>query len=78
MKANIGTTNRVIRAIIGLAIIGAGIYYKNWFGALGVIPLLSAATGCCFLACGAKSCDMKAPKNEEKGEHKHGEGCCHH
>lgn len=75
MKANMSTTNRVIRALIGLAIIGAGIYYKNWFGALGVLPILSSAIGYCPLCCGGKSCEMK---KEEKHEHKHGEGCCHH
>ncbi len=75
MKANMNRTNRLIRAIIGLAIIGAGIYYKNWFGGLGIIPILSSAIGYCPLCCGGKSCEMK--KEEEKHEHKHGDGCSH-
>lgn len=68
-------TNRIIRVIVGLAIIGAGIYYKNWFGALGIIPLVSAAIGYCPLCCGGKSGE---PKKETSDEHKHGDGCCHH
>ncbi len=78
MKANMSTLNRVIRAAIGLAIIGAGIYYKSWFGALGVLPILSAAIGYCPLCCGGGSCEMKKDAPQDKGEHKHGEGCCHH
>ncbi len=75
MKSNMNTKERVIRAVIGLAIIGAGVYFQNWFGAIGVLPILSAAFGCCPLACGGKTCETKT---EAKDEHKHGEGCCHH
>jgi len=76
MKANMSILNRVIRAVIGLLIIGAGIYYKSWFGALGILPILSAAIGYCPLCCGGGSCETK--KNKPKDEHKHGAGCCHH
>lgn len=38
-----------IRVIVSLAIIGAGIYFRNWLGLLGVITLLSAFTGSCPL-----------------------------
>ena len=76
MKANMNTANRVIRVVIGLAIIGAGIYYKNWFGVLGIIPILSAAIGYCPLCCGGKSCEIKKEAKHEH-EHKHGAGCNH-
>lgn len=76
MKVNMSTTNRVIRALVGLAIIGAGVYFKNWFGALGILPILSAAIGYCPLCCGGKSCEMKK-ETAPKAEHKHGDGCCH-
>ena len=74
MKANMSTINRVIRAVIGLAIISVGFYYQNWLGALGLIPILSAAIGYCPLCCGGKSCEVK---KEVAQEHKHGDGCCH-
>lgn len=38
-----------IRVIVSLAIIGGGIYFRNWLGLLGVITLLSALTGSCPL-----------------------------
>jgi phosphate/sulfate permease len=47
MKQNVGTLERIIRAIIGIAIIAAGVYYQSWWGAIGAIPLLTAIIGWC-------------------------------
>ncbi|HEY5776294.1 MAG TPA: DUF2892 domain-containing protein [Xanthomonadales bacterium] len=47
MQCNVGKTERVIRVIAGLAIIGAGFYYHSWWGAIGIVPLLTGATGWC-------------------------------
>ena len=47
MKRNIGTADRIVRAVVGTAIIGAGIYYRSWWGALGLVPLITAAVGVC-------------------------------
>jgi hypothetical protein len=47
MIRNIGRTDRIIRVIIGLAIIWAGFYYENWWGVIGIAPLASAAIGYC-------------------------------
>lgn len=47
MKCNVGRTDRIVRVIIGLAIIWAGFYYENWWGVIGIAPLASAAIGYC-------------------------------
>jgi len=47
MKCNIGTTDRIVRVIIGLAIIWAGFYYENWWGVVGIVPLATAIIGHC-------------------------------
>jgi len=47
MKCNVGKTDRIIRVIIGLAIIWAGFYYEEWWGLIGIIPLVTAAIGYC-------------------------------
>jgi hypothetical protein len=47
MQCNVGRTERILRTIAGLAILGAGLYFKSWWGAIGVIPLLTAALGWC-------------------------------
>ena len=49
-RCNTNQTAKWIRVIVSLGIIGAGIYYKNWIGLLGIITLLSAFTGTCPLS----------------------------
>ncbi len=47
MLCNVGKTERVIRVIVGLGIIAAGFMYQSWWGAIGLVPLLTGATGYC-------------------------------
>ncbi|HID44233.1 MAG TPA: DUF2892 domain-containing protein [Chromatiaceae bacterium] len=49
MKANVGGIDKILRIVVGLAIIGWGIYAKNWWGAVGAIPLLTGLMGWCAL-----------------------------
>lgn len=49
MKKNMGTTDRWIRVILGLAIIAAGVYFKSWWGLVGIIPLATALIRTCPL-----------------------------
>lgn len=58
MKCNMGKTDRIIRGIAGIGIIGAGVYFQDWWGAIGVIPLGTAITGLCpaYIPFGISSC----------------------
>lgn len=58
MKTNVGTIDRAIRVILGLAILGAGFYFKNWLGLIGIVPLLTAFVGFCpaYLPFGLSTC----------------------
>jgi len=49
MKKNMGKADRWIRVIIGLAIIAAGIYFKSWWGLIGIIPLATSLVSTCPL-----------------------------
>jgi hypothetical protein len=49
MKCNVGRTDRIIRVIIGLAIVWAGFYSESWWGLIGILPLATAAIGYCPL-----------------------------
>ena len=49
MKCNIGKIDRIIRALIGLIVIAVGVYLKSWWGAIGLVPLFTAAVGWCGL-----------------------------
>lgn len=42
MIANVGKVDRVIRAVLGLVIIGLGFYFHSYWGAIGLIPLVTA------------------------------------
>ena len=67
MNVNIGTLDRVLRVILGLALlafalgfIGAGSPY-HWLGWIGVIPLATAAVGSCplYSLIGLSTCPTK-------------------
>jgi hypothetical protein len=62
MKCNIGKTDRIIRIIIGLVIIAVGIVYKSWWGAIGLLPIITAITGFCLLYVPFKISTVKTKK----------------
>ncbi|NVM57230.1 MAG: DUF2892 domain-containing protein [Desulfobacterales bacterium] len=49
MKHNIGGTDRILRVCVGLIVIGIGVYYKSWWGAIGLLPIFTAAISWCGL-----------------------------
>ena len=57
MKKNEGTADKVIRIIVGILIIGLGVYFQGSWGmwamivlvALGLIALITGITGYCGL-----------------------------
>lgn len=49
MKKNMGKTDKTIRLILGVVIIALGIYFKSWWGLVGLVPLLTALVNFCPL-----------------------------
>ncbi|HNX49151.1 MAG TPA: DUF2892 domain-containing protein [Thermoanaerobaculaceae bacterium] len=47
MKTNMGGADRLVRLSLGVVIVGAGLYFRSWWGAIGAIPILTAAIGWC-------------------------------
>jgi hypothetical protein len=47
MTRNVGGTDRLFRIVLGLVVIGVGVYYRSWWGALGVIPLATGLVRWC-------------------------------
>lgn len=47
MKNNVGNIDRIIRIVLGLAIIVLGIIYQSWWGAIGIVPILTGSFGYC-------------------------------
>jgi len=60
-KQNVGGVDKVIRIVLGIGMIGAGIYYGSWLGAIGVLPLLTGIFGTCGLysLLGINTCSIK-------------------
>ena len=47
MQCNIGKTDRMVRLVAGVVIIAAGFYYQSWWGAIGIMPLMTGALRWC-------------------------------
>lgn len=61
MKPNVGGFDRILRLCAGLAILGAGYYFKSWWGLIGLLPVLTGAFRFCpaYLPFGLSSCKTK-------------------
>lgn len=65
MSTNIGSVDRVIRIVIGLALLWYALLAAptgyNWVGWIGVIPLLTALVGFCplYTILGINTCPAK-------------------
>ena len=53
MKKNIGITDKRVRIVVGLLAGAAGIYFKSWWGLIGVVILATALINTCplYLPC---------------------------
>lgn len=49
MEKNVGKSDKTIRYVLGVVIIGAGIMFNSWWGIIGIIPIFTAAMGWCPL-----------------------------
>jgi hypothetical protein len=49
MKTNMGLLDRRIRLVLGILIVAAGIYFKTWWGVVGVVFLATSLISWCPL-----------------------------
>nr|WP_315020501.1 DUF2892 domain-containing protein [uncultured Aminipila sp.] len=47
MKHNVGKIEQIFRITIGLIIIILGLYYKNWWGIVGILPIITGLIRYC-------------------------------
>jgi Protein of unknown function (DUF2892). len=61
MQANVGSADKTIRIVVGIAVIAAGVMYQNWWGAVGLVPLATALMGWCppYSLLGINTCSLK-------------------
>ena len=58
MKCNVGKSDRVIRAVVGVGVLAAGAYHHSWWGLVGLVPLATAIFRFCpaYLPFGISTC----------------------
>lgn len=61
MKCNVRKKERILRIILGSIIVFIGYYYKNLWGAIGIIPIITGSVGWCpaYTAIGVSTCKSK-------------------
>ena len=61
MKCNMGKTDKTVRLVLGSAIVAAGLYFQNWLGLIGLIPIGTAILGICpaYIPFGISTCEKK-------------------
>ncbi len=61
MKHNMGSADRVIRIVAGVAVIGAGVYYQSLLGVIGVVFIATALMRFCppYALLGINTCSIK-------------------
>jgi len=65
MNKNVGYLDRGIRVVAGAAIVAVGVYFQNYWGAIGLIPLLTGMIGWCpaYTLFGVSSCKVDQTAN---------------
>ena len=68
MTTNVGGIDRSLRIIVGLGILGAGLYFKSWWGLVGLLPILTATFRFCpaYLPFGLSTCALPGERSGEK------------
>ena len=64
MNQNVGTIDRVVRVVVGLALIGATLLgYIGLWGWIGVVPVATGLFGFCpaYLPFGLSTCSPQRP-----------------
>lgn len=47
MKANMGKGDKTFRMILGATLIVLGLYFQSWWGAIGLIPIITSFISWC-------------------------------
>ena len=61
MNCNVGKTEQVIRITIGAAIVLVALYYRSWWGLIGLVPIITGVTRYCpaNAVLGIQNCKVK-------------------
>jgi hypothetical protein len=62
MKLNVGPADRVVRMVLGSAVVAGGLYFQSWFGLVGLVILGTALIGWCpaYPPFGISTCGLRS------------------
>jgi hypothetical protein len=69
MVCNMGKTDRILRAVFGVIVLGVGFYFKSYWGLVGIVPIVTAAVGVCPAYIPFR---LSTVKSENVSQKKHG------
>ena len=73
---NLSKGERIVRVVIGAVIIGWGLFAKTWWGAVGIVLLLTGIIGWCGLyQLMGSCCPFSKQKNDKKEDNSKSCGC---
>ena len=49
MKCNVGSTDRVLRIVVGIGIAIGGVIFESYWGLVGVVVLATGIFRCCLI-----------------------------
>jgi hypothetical protein len=58
MKCNVGKTDQILRIILGVVIIGAGLFAQSLWALVGLVPIITGVLKWCpaYLPLGVSTC----------------------
>lgn len=64
MKCNVGKSEQIVRIAIGVMIVLLGLYYRSWWGIIGLAPIITGLIRYCPASdvLGISTCDAKNKK----------------
>lgn len=68
MKCNVGKTDRALRIVVGLGLLGAGWYFQAWWGLIGIVPILTGTLRWCPLYTPLKMDTRSAEEKQASGQ----------
>ncbi|MBN2701060.1 MAG: DUF2892 domain-containing protein [Methylothermaceae bacterium] len=68
LQPNVGSKDRMIRIIAGVAIVAIGLYFKSWWGAIGLLPIATAVLRWCpgYAPLNISTCEAEESQGPEK------------
>ncbi|WP_022948755.1 YgaP family membrane protein [Methylohalobius crimeensis] len=68
LQPNVGSKDRMIRIIAGVAIVAVGLYFKSWWGAIGLLPIATAVLRWCpgYAPLHINTCEAEESQGPEK------------